>query len=1327
MPIIGSIGSASARISANVPARDPHFNQVAVLINGENSTNTIVADASTNNFTMVPATTTVHASNFSPFNTSWSNQFDGSTGYLNYAFSPALSTATTPFTIECWICPTSFNCVAIASSAYGGSNNIPFVLGLGAGITNAGAGGNIPWFGYYTGSSWIGINSSITLSLNNWYHIAGSFNGSVASIFVNGILSGSITTPWLGVPASTAGFYVGRRWDTSAPAYFPGYISNFRFNIGVALYTANFTPPTAPLISLGGSTILLTCQSPRFVDNSSYNMATPITGTVAVSGFSPFPETDTATGSMYFNGSNDYVSNSSTSLTQLVNIQNNDMTFEGWIYISTLQQASLWGADNGGGTQPKLMAWMDSSGHLKFDQVNSTMGYEYTTTTSLIAGQWYHLAFVRAFSTSYIFVNGQSVPYSTTLIGTPIPQVVVTGITYPFVIGGALEALGYFSGYISNFRFTQAAVYTSNFTIPSTPYTVLSAPIKTQLLTLQYRQDHRNQGLFDNSTNKFQLSKLGQATQSSFSPYSQTGWSTYFNGGSSNDRLTFPSSTAFDLSAATTTAFTIEFWMFPQTFPSVSNICRPLLFGVNGTTNSFTFQLLYNGQIVVGVPYTGTTSVVSATGAFSINTWTHIAFTYNAGFGTLYVNGVNIASQAITPPTSGAQVFNLGYDTAGTVNYQFQGFISNVRVVKLIVYTGNFNVPSAPLAAVPGTVFLTCQSPQFIDNSSNNFSVTLTGSPRVLALSPFYSSTNYNISTNAGSIYLDGSSSGYTLPATSQFYFSTNNFTIEFWMYPTSNALAYELFDLWVTSSPYTVGQFQLQYNTNQTFAFYYATGTATYGTIGSTATVPLYAWTHVALARVGNTVTMYFNGSSVASGTVSQALGTTIAGSIGRQTVSTSNYFPGYISNLRVVNGNAIYTGNFTPPKRAYGAAVNNLINFSEQFNTGSWTIGSGTLTTNAILAPDGVTYASLFQEDSSVNQHLLYYALGTVAQGATYTLSGYFKAYGNNPRQLSLTYHGGAYPVFDLVAGTVVTNANFSGTSTITAVPGQPGWYRCSVTSTTFATTGNFYLLPWNGTNNYQGNGIGGFYVWGLQLEYGSTMNAYTSTPANIAYPPSLLLLGSGSSISDQSAKHGIVTYGNAAVNASTVKYGSGAISISTSADMVALPYSQTQDLLGDFTIELWFYANNITQGGMLLNHGGGLNIAWASYEIWLNSAGNGTVGFAASSANTQYDIGGESTTGQIGTYAANTWYHVAVTRQGNVYRGFLNGVQGYTQTLALTPYIPTNRGLNIGASFQTVWGVTANVYSNISGYIDDVRITNGYARYTANFTPPTQLPTK
>jgi hypothetical protein len=93
---------------------------------------------------------------------------------------------------------------------------------------------------------------------------------------------------------------------------------------------------------------------------------------------------------------------------------------------------------------------------------------------------------------------------------------------------------------------------------------------------------------------------------------------------------------------------------------------------------------------------------------------------------------------------------------------------------------------------------------------------------------------------------------------------------------------------------------------------------------------------------------------------------------------------------------------------------------------------------------------------------------------------------------------------------------------------------------------------------------------------------------------------------------------------------------------------------------------------------------------------------------------DVPGAGSSG----WSAGTWYHVAVTRSGNTFKLFRNGVQnGSTVTNSNScPATASTGALYVGSDVGGGFG-------NWNGYIDDLRITKGYARYTTNFTPPTQ----
>lgn len=159
-------------------------------------------------------------------------------------------------------------------------------------------------------------------------------------------------------------------------------------------------------------------------------------------------------------------------------------------------------------------------------------------------------------------------------------------------------------------------------------------------------------------------------------------------------------------------------------------------------------------------------------------------------------------------------------------------------------------------------------------------------------------------------------------------------------------------------------------------------------------------------------------------------------------------------------------------------------------------------------------------------------------------------------------------------------------------------------------------------------------------------------------------------------------------------------------------------------DFTIETWFYPQ--TNTGVLLERGyAGVGNNSASYIlIW--DTPNNNINFAVANANNNtYTVGAlTGSTGSLGTPTLNAWNHIAVTRAGNTYRGFLNGALTFTPgTNANTPYGALGRGLTIGGMFNNGQTYAQGMPSNtITGYISNLRIIRGNSVYNAAFTPST-----
>jgi len=158
---------------------------------------------------------------------------------------------------------------------------------------------------------------------------------------------------------------------------------------------------------------------------------------------------------------------------------------------------------------------------------------------------------------------------------------------------------------------------------------------------------------------------------------------------------------------------------------------------------------------------------------------------------------------------------------------------------------------------------------------------------------------------------------------------------------------------------------------------------------------------------------------------------------------------------------------------------------------------------------------------------------------------------------------------------------------------------------------------------------------------------------------------------------------------------------MSFNGSSQYLSIPYNVLYALEScDFTVEAWVYRNAI---------GSEHNIA-----VTRSSGGNDGWNLRINAANTiTFYYTGASSLSSTGTIPATTWTHVAVTKSGNTVRLFINGTIDGSNASFGTGNANT-QPLRIGVD-------NSNAAGWFNGYIDDLRITRGYARYTANFTPP------
>jgi hypothetical protein len=205
------------------------------------------------------------------------------------------------------------------------------------------------------------------------------------------------------------------------------------------------------------------------------------------------------------------------------------------------------------------------------------------------------------------------------------------------------------------------------------------------------------------------------------------------------------------------------------------------------------------------------------------------------------------------------------------------------------------------------------------------------------------------------------------------------------------------------------------------------------------------------------------------------------------------------------------------------------------------------------------------------------------------------------------------------------------------------------------------------------------------------------------------SLLLHGDGTNgsttIIDSSPSPKTVTaVGNAQISTAQSKFGGASIAFDGNGDTLSVQANSAFEFgTGDFTWEAWVYLNTLETVNGLYYYGSGNN---NRLQILVQT--NGSFSFYA---ETGPFVEAASSASAV---SATTWTHLAGTRSGNTFRCFVNGVLSGTDTGALI--LPSAQTPVIGNA------VTGNAARNLNGYIDDLRITKGVARYTSNFTPPT-----
>lgn len=918
--------TAVTPIAALTEFYDTFYNYVSLIINAESTlavyNNSTFIDSSTNNFSVSTVGTPSQGS-FSPYSPAgWSVLCTN--GYIRVPNVSSFNLSADDFTIEFWGYNTTTRATYPEAWKFGYSVN-QFDNGIyfqpspnsQALVVGAGTGWATPELGTFT---FLNVPS-----LYEWHHYATVRKGKYITSYIDGVAVQRAVYSSAIKPSDVAAAYGGH-----IGVSFNGYISDFRVIRGEAMYSGDtFNPPTTPLESTP-KTILLTCNSNKIEDKSSYGWALTAVNAPPVIPTSPYTDFNSSNYSGYFRGSNSYLTFTTS---RNYTLSGSSFTVECWAYPTSLA--------GGNGYYTLVDAGLSSGWDLSLKNDGSVSWQANSIRTDLSAGcitraKWYHIAASYSTQTSLVsvYVDGGLVGTAT---GLP-----VSNATISLQVGRTMNNNQLYTGYISNLRITKGeSVYNSNFTPPTSG---LASNSNTTMLTLN------TPVLFDNSpnSNSYIFSNMNSTRFSPFtttSKYTYNNYSAFYN---NTNSLGFLNLSSIELSGSD---FTVEFWAKPA---SHNQIMSPTIVigdvpSANkvyaGWPKDIFFFTRFNGvscNVVMSRPGTNYMFEREINNVVNGN-WRHYAFVRRGNNFSVFVDGVSSLGVALgyNPISTVGKPWSIGHyigSNGGLGGYR--GYLSNVRVVSgQAIYTGDFTPSTSPLlsssvgstgpgaaSSLSGQVVLLMHNNTEVveDNSPLKSEVTLyAGAPVIVRDSPFsnnetlsafdYTAT-YSQSAHGGSAYFNGSSY-----ITSTAPPLTGNYTLECWFYKTgTGSSGSTIFHAHAGAATGT----HVWINTSNQLVI-------DNGSVGETAfttfTIANNVWYHLAIVRSGSTTTAYLNGAVAGSNSYAPATNDKLT--VGRYISDSRWAFVGYISDTRLVNGSTVYTTTFTPPTATLSLISNTSI----------------------------------------------------------------------------------------------------------------------------------------------------------------------------------------------------------------------------------------------------------------------------------------------------------------------------------------------------------------------------------------------------------------
>jgi len=684
--------------------------------------------------------------------------------------------------------------------------------------------------------------------------------------------------------------------------------------------------------------------------------------------------------------------------------------------------------------------------------------------------------------------------------------------------------------------------------------------------------------------------------------------------------------------------------------------------------------------------------------------------------------------------------------------------------------TGTFSVNANLISNLTETTFV---------DTTNNSIITNNNS--------VYTTTDTPFAPNMCGSFSDANNTYIAIPSNSATALRANNFTIEFWYlnYDADGAILRPIYTNYTT---WGANSILIEKSTNKKMQLMLGTYSTTIPII-SDPNVMTSGWNHWAVTRNNNTYTIYKNGSSLSAythGITISASGATNVGYIGAYGSALNSYVAnGTISNFRIINGNCLYTSNFTPSTAP-------LTNIS---NTALLTLQNGVpkdnSSNNFVLTASKVKFLNFSPLSASptyspdVHGGSAYIPLSSSLQVPSssytrvttnpFTLEFWFRSKSILDNTLLFSNQNSTGNGLHIIANTDNWinggggGTTFSGTTAsdtfgpgVTNYGGSPGgvtgsywiprqnnYIQIPKTLMDFDTQANWRIQFWvylNGfpssLNQYifsakRSGTSGGMFLDALVIGGGPSSRPLEFSVGNNA--------GNGRAVNNANVGSiNLQTWTHVCITRSTITNAGDTITFYLNGGQTYTASTLGTNIGGS---EDWFFglasSNDLTYGG-----NGNIYISNFNYTrsslgpdtgvpifpnnpaavFALTSPYDNTISYYSTKSNGAIKVYRGNIlihTANTMNYMDNSWHHLALTRNSNGSNLFIDGIQQGTTNAnqsATNFDDPSPTLWSIGKPLVTANGSDVFNYNYYNGYVSNFRAITGTALYTATFTPST-----